>query len=90
LLPYQQNNDVIVRASTDWKWFITEHATLAQTLNTEGGKEGFLSHSVTSLQQQINKTLSSKIAFSAEHTSKVPVGIKKLNTEMSVTLVLAY
>ncbi|MBL1351957.1 MAG: DUF481 domain-containing protein [Zetaproteobacteria bacterium] len=90
LIPSQRKNDVIARASTDWKWFMTEHTTLAQTLNTEGGKEGFLSHSVTSLQQQINETLSSKIAFSAEHTSKVPVGVKKLNTEMSVTLVLAY
>jgi len=80
LIPSQRKNDVIARASTGWKWFMTEHTTLAQTLNTEGGKEGFLSHSVTSLQQQINETLSSKIAFSSEHTSKVPVGVKKLNT----------
>ncbi len=90
LIPSQRKNDAIARAATDWKWFVTDHATLAQKLNTEGGKEGFLSHSVTSLQQQINETLSSKISFAAEHTSKVPVGVKKLNTEVSVTLVLAY
>jgi len=90
LIPAQRKNDVIGRASTDISWKVSDHATLAQKLNTEGGKEGFLSHSVTSLQQQLNETLSSKISFSAEHTSKVPVGVKKLNSEISVTLVLAY
>jgi len=90
LTPAQRKKDVIARVSTDISWRVSDHATLAQKLNAEGGKEGFLSHSVTSLQQQLNETLSSKITFSADHTSKVAVGVKKLNTEIAVTLVLSY
>jgi len=89
-IPKQRKNDGIVRASTDASWKVSEHATLAQKLNTEGGKEGFLSRSVTSLQQQLNENLSSKISFSAEHSSKVGAGVKHLNTELAVTLVLSY
>jgi len=90
LLPTQQQNDVIARASSSATWQVSKHAMLAQALNTEGGTLGFISHSVTSLQQQLNETLSSKISFSADYTSKVPVGVKKLNHEVSVTLVLTY
>ena len=90
LIPTQRKNDVIGRSATAVQWKMSDHSKLLQELDTEGGQQGFVSHSVTALQQQINDTLSSKIAFSAEHTSKVPATIKKLNTETSVTLVWAY
>jgi len=90
LIPVQRQNDVISRLATHIAWKMNPRATLAQALVTEGGHNGFLSHSVTSLQQKLNDMLSSKISFAAKHSSKVPAGIKKLDTEMSVTLVLSY
>ncbi|MDQ6990685.1 MAG: DUF481 domain-containing protein [Mariprofundaceae bacterium] len=87
---FPRTNDMVGRLSTGIQWTVSDSTLLSQELNTEGGKEGFVSHSVTALQQKISDALSSKISFSAEHTSKVPVGIKKMNTETAVTLVWNY
>ncbi|MDQ6995630.1 MAG: DUF481 domain-containing protein, partial [Mariprofundaceae bacterium] len=89
-IAFPRKNDTVGRLSTDIQWIVSDSTLLSQELNTEGGKEGFVSHSVTALQQKISDALSSKISFSAEHTSKVPVGIKNINTETAVTLVWAY
>jgi len=86
----EKQNETIGRASTAVKWKINDAATFAQELSSEGGKQGFVSNSVTSLQQKLNSRLATKLSFSAQHTSKVPVGTKKLNTETAVTLVWSY
>ena len=91
LIPSKHTNDPIARAATALKWDIQKGSIFSQVFNTEGsGKNGFVSHSITSLQQKISGALSSKFSFSAEHTSKVATGIKKINTETSITLVWAY
>jgi putative salt-induced outer membrane protein len=86
----EKTNETIARASTGIKWKINDAATFTQDLSTEGGKQGFVSNSVTAIQQKLNGRLSSKISFSAQHTSQVPVGTKKLNTETAITLVWSY
>lgn len=90
LIPAENRNEVIGRGSTTIKWKISDGATLTQDLNTEGGREGFVSHSVTALQHKLNSSLSSKISFSVQHTSKVPVGTKNTNTETAITLVWSH
>ncbi|MES0372183.1 MAG: DUF481 domain-containing protein [Mariprofundaceae bacterium] len=90
LIPAENRNEVIGRSSTTIKWKISDGATLTQDLNTEGGREGFVSHSVTALRHKLNSSLSSKISFSVQHTSKVPVGTKNTNTETAITLVWSH
>ncbi|MCF7821971.1 MAG: DUF481 domain-containing protein [Mariprofundaceae bacterium] len=86
----EKQNDTIGRAATAVVWKINDAATFMQELSTEGGKRGFVSNSLTALQQKLNGRLSTKISFSAQHTSKVPLGIKKMNTETAITLVWSY
>jgi len=86
----EKQNDAIGRASTAVMWKINDAATFTQDLSTEGGKQGFVSNSVTAVQQKLNGRLSTKISFSAQHTSKVPVATKKLNTETAISLVWSY
>lgn len=90
LLTNVKENDTIGRASTGVLWKINDAATFTQDLSSEGGKNGFVSNSVTALQQKLNGRLSTKLTFSAQHTSKVPVGTKKVNTETAITLVWSY
>ncbi len=90
LIPAENRNEIIGRASTGVRWKINDAATFTQTLSSEGGKEGFVSKSVTALQQKLNSRLASKISFLAQHTSKVPVGTKNTNTEIGLTLVWSY
>ncbi len=85
-----KENDTIGRASTALLWKINDAATFTQDLSTEGGKKGYVSNSVTALQQKLNGRLSTKLSFSVQHTSKVPVGTKKVNTETAITLVWSY
>jgi len=86
----QKTNEIIGRVSTAVKWKINDAATFTQELSSEGGKNGFVSNSVTAVQQKLNSRLSTKIAFSTQHTSKVPVATKKLNTETAISLVWSY
>jgi len=90
LIPVARKSEIIGRSATAIKWMISDSATFTQDLNTEGGREGFVSKSVTALQNKLNERLSSKIAFSAQHTSTVPAGTKKVNTETAITLVWSY
>jgi len=85
-----RSQDTTLRVSTDAHWTVNEQVQLSQMLVTEGGQSGFVSRSETSLQQQVSASLSSKMTFSVDHTSQVAVGIQKVNTAFSVTLVWSY
>jgi len=86
----EKTSDAVVRASTVFNWKISDSSTFMQSLKTEGGNKGFVSNAVTALLNQVSGNLSSKIAFTMQHTSNVPEGTKKLNTETAVSLVFSY
>jgi len=86
----EKTNDAVARASTLFTWKVSETAKFSQELKIESGKDGSVSNSVTSLLNQISGNFSSKISYSVEHTSEVPVGTEKMNTETAVSLVFAY
>lgn len=85
-----KTSDTIARVATFFGWKISETATFSQELNIEGGKEGTVTNSETALLNQIAGNLSSKISYSVQHTSEVPVATEKTNTELAVSLVFAY
>lgn len=85
-----KTSDAVLRVATLYNWKISDTATFSQELRIEGGKQGYVSNAVTSLLNQVSGNLSSKVSFSAQHTSKVPTGTKKLNKEVAASLVFTY
>lgn len=89
-IPAPTDNEVVGRAATYLKWKISDSATFIQHLETEGGKKGWVSNSVSALKNKINGNLSSKIALNLQHNSNAPAGKKKLDSELAVTFVYAF
>ena len=83
----QTRNEGIVHFGGNLSWNISDSATLTQDLFTDIGSQSTVSKAVTSLSTRIVGNLASKLAFTARHTSNVPAGFKKLDTETTVTLV---
>jgi len=83
-------HEPIARATGDLVWTITDHAKLTEEAQVEAGRNGFVSKSVTALQNEIIGNLSSKIAMTLRHTSQVPAGTKKLDTETAITLLYKF
>jgi putative salt-induced outer membrane protein len=83
-------SDTVVRASTVLSWKISEVATFSQELKTEGGKEGYITNSVTALTSQVAGNLSSKVSYAVQNNSKAPVGTKASDTILSASLVFSY
>ncbi len=85
-----KTRDDVGRLSTSFNWKISQTAKFYQLVKTEGGEDGFVTNSETSLLNQINGHLSSKISFSAQHTSEVPAGTNNWSKETAVSLVFSY
>jgi putative salt-induced outer membrane protein len=83
-------HEPIVRVASSLIWTISKSATLTEDATVEAGRRGFVSKSVTALQNEIIGNLSSKISVTLEHTSQVPVGSKKLDTETAITLLYKF
>lgn len=80
----------IFRGATHAVWHISDTATFKQEVSEEGGTDGWVTGSTTSLQTHIYGNLSSKIYFSVIDTSKVPAGRKRVDTETGVNLVYSF
>jgi putative salt-induced outer membrane protein len=83
-------NEFIVRANGDLVWKISEQATFNEVLTVEAGEDATISKSETSLKAKVNGNLAMKAAFVVSHSSKVPVGTSKTDTETLLTLVFSY
>lgn len=83
-------SESIFLIGTDIDWKISKSASLTEALTSEVGEDRTISKSVTGLKTKINSSLSSKITYTVKHASEVPVGTKKTDTELAVTLVYAF
>ena len=83
-------HEPIARIGSGLTWTLSDHAKLTEDATVEAGRDGFVSKSVTALQNEIIGNLSSKIAVTLEHTSQVPAGNKKLDTETAITLLYKF
>ena len=86
----ETNNEAVFRAAGDFEWKISDSATFIQELSSDVGRDKTISRSLTALTTRINSHLSSRIAYQVRHTSEVPPGIEKKDTELTVTLVAKY
>ena len=86
----ETDNEAVGRAAADFAWKISKSATFTQELSTDAGEDKTISRSLTALSTKINSYLSSRIAYQVRHTSEVPPGIEKKDTELTFTLVAKY
>ena len=84
------DNEAVFRAAGDFEWKISKTATFIQELSSDIGEDKTITRSLTALTTKINSYLSSRIAYQLKHTSEVPVGIEKTDTEFTFTLLFKY
>lgn len=82
------NNDFIARAASTLAWSISQSAKFTEELSTEYGENAdAVSKSLTSLKTTIAGNLSMNLSLLVKHSTEVPPGVEKVDTETSVTLV---
>jgi len=87
---HSRKRETIMRAASDMLWKISDTASLAEKLTTEGSGKAWTTKSLTELKTRINAHVSSRIALRLTHNSQVPAGKKKLDTELSAGLSLDF
>lgn len=80
------DNEAVVRTALKYMWQISETARFNQLISMEIASNT-ITRSETSVQATLVGSLALKLAVNVKHQSDVPVGIKKTDTETSVTLV---
>ncbi len=85
---FEKENVVLLASDLDWS--ISKTASLTEEISVEMGEKRTLSKFVTALKTQINNSLSSKITYTVRIASEAPLGTKKTDTELAVTLVYAF
>ena len=71
---------------TELDWKISKSASFNEKITVESG-DTTTTKSVSALKAKINSKLASKITYTVKHVDKVPVGVKKTDKELAVTLV---
>ena len=72
------------------EWTLSPGARFSQVLSVEGGADATITRAVTALTSQVAGGLAMKASFRLKHTSRVPPGIEKTDTETAVTLVYGF
>ncbi|WP_339348963.1 DUF481 domain-containing protein [uncultured Alteromonas sp.] len=83
----EEQNSMIVRASSAYSWKISDTAKFTQTVSTEVGSDNTKSRAESALTATISGNLSMKLSFKVDHNSNVSDDVEKLDTETAVTLV---
>ena len=86
----EKQNEGLIHLGGSLGWKVSDTSTFTEDLVSDIGEKATVSKSVTALKTQIAGNLASKISFTAKHTSKVPAGVTKLDTETAVTLVYGF
>ncbi len=84
------DEEAILRLSANYWWDISANSKFTQELTTEIGEDITSSQSITGIQANINSTLALKFTYTVRNETKVPVGNKKTDTELAMTLVYNY
>ena len=84
------NSEGVIRGAADLAWVISKTSTFTQFLSVEAGEDNTISRSVTALKMEIIGNLAAKLSHTIKHSSDVPAGIEKTDTESVVTLVYSF
>lgn len=83
-------NESIIKAQGNLEWTVSDTAVFSQDIAIEFGDKSTISKSITGLKVNINSSLAMKLTFTAKHTSDVPDGVKKLDSERIATIVYSF
>lgn len=83
-------NEFILRLTGKYAWKINEQASFHQDLSFDIGEDATVSKSVTALQAKVAGNLAMKLSYTAEHTSTVPLGVEKTDTQTAASLVYGF
>ena len=83
-------SELLARLAGNLKWKISDNSEFSEDVFTEIGEDATVSKSETALKANINSSLAMKLSYTIKHTSEVPDGVEKTDTETVVTLVYNY
>ena len=86
----QTENNLIGRANIRFKYKISGTTSFTQAVTVLSGAANTEIDSESGFSVSVTKTLAMKVAYTAQHNSRVPVGAKKTDTFTSVNLVYAF
>lgn len=85
-LPARDQNEAIVNTVAKLKWHISSSSQLEQSIDVESGRSNTYSESVTSLKSSILGNLYWRLSYDVRHNTSVPPGIKKTDTQTTISL----
>lgn len=86
----EETGEAVVRIAGALKWVISDAAEFTQDLESEVGEDATITRSVSALTTTVAGSLAAKFAVHVKHTSDVPAGIDRTDTETSTTLVYSF
>jgi putative salt-induced outer membrane protein len=86
----ENQNEGLIHLAASLGWELSDTSTFSEDLSSDIGKKSTVTKSVTALKTQIAGNLASKLSFTAKHSSQVPAGVTKLDTETAITLVYGF
>jgi putative salt-induced outer membrane protein len=85
-----RNSEFLVRGAVKYAWSITKTSNFTENVSVEAGDDATITKSVTALTSKVNGDLAMRVSYTVKHTSEVPPGFEKTDTETAVTLVYSY
>ena len=86
----ENQNEGLIHLAGSLGWKLSDTSTFSEDLSSDIGEKSTVTKSVTALKTQIAGNLASKLSFTAKHSSQVPAGVSKMDTETAVTLVYGF
>lgn len=83
-------DEFIIRGKGKLLWTISPSSKFSEVLKVDFGEDATVTISTSELTTKINTSLAMKVGYVYKHTSDVPPGVDKTDTETSVTLVYSF
>ena len=83
-------DEFIIRGKGKLLWTISPSSKFSEVLKVDFGEDATVTISTSELTTKINTSLAMKVGYVYKHTSDVPPGVDKTDTETSITLVYSF
>ncbi len=84
------HNEAIARGLADWRWQVTETASLGDTLLVEAGRDNTFARNLLGVQVNIGNGLAMKAGLETRYNSEVEPGIETTDQLTTVNLVYSF